>query len=275
MSKTGAGLVAGTSIFGLSAMLLARRRFADRLNALDEKLAEVQTGCDARGDLPEGVSALANRLGSGRGNQAAYVDLRQAGTMWFKRGGAPIKFTARQRVGTSNSGFVWRAAIGPLGLMTVVDSFVAGTGMLEARVFGLVRVAHQDGTIALNQGEALRYLAEIPWNPDIILFDRALEWSGLGPRSIKVATGIGESRAEITFGLDDAGFIGTVSAESRSFSADKRYPWHGRFWDYQDRGGRRIPTHGEVAWVIDGADFIYWRGEIEDWLTRSVRPRGA
>lgn len=276
MTRTAAIWTAGVGIAGALgvAALKGHRRFGEQLDALDRKLADAQTGAGARSDLPTEVIDLAARMGTNVTNPAAYVDLRQRGTMWFKPGGMPLAFMARQRIGTSNTGFVWRAAIGPLGSMTVVDSFVAGQGMLEARLFGVLRVARQEGTAALNQGEALRYLAEIPWNPDIILFDHSLEWTVIGPRSIRVASGAGESRAEITLGLDVAGLIETVSAASRTFATDKRYPWHGRFWDYQNTDGRCIPMQGEVAWVIDGIDFVYWRGKLESWHAKGDETSG-
>ena len=249
----------------MTAALLARRRFYQTLDALDDQLAEAQTNVSPRSDLPGAVTRLAIRMGANRISPAQFVDVRQTGTMWFKPGGAPQHFTARQRIGTSSTGFVWRAVIGSLGAIRVVDSFVAGRGVLEVRLFGAIRMAREDGTTALNQGEALRYLAELPWNPDAILFDHALDWTVVGERTIKVATGGGEARAEITFGLDEAGLIETAGAASRTFGAGKRYPWHGRFWDYQDISGRRIPMQGEVAWVIDEKDFIYWRGKLERW----------
>lgn len=246
--------------------LLAHRRFTERLDALDQQLADAQVATKARTDLPPEVTALAKRLGASTKHPSRYVDLRQSGTMWFKPGASPQYFTARQRIGTSNSGFVWRAKIGPFGMTRVVDSLVSGRGFLEARLFGVVRVAKIDGTAALTQGEALRYLAELPLNPDGILFDHALEWTVCDPRTINVATGKGASRAEIVFGLDEAKLIATGSAASRAYGeTDKHYPWHGRFWGYQDVSGRQIPMQAEVAWVIDGKDFIYWRGKMESW----------
>ncbi len=95
--------------------------------------------------------------------------------MWFRPGGLPQAFTAWQKIGTSVSGFVWRADIGPFGSTKVVDSLIAGRGYLEARIFGTLRVARIEGTAAINEGEVLRYLAELPLNPDAILFDHSRE----------------------------------------------------------------------------------------------------
>lgn len=252
---------------------IAHKRFIERLDALDQQLADAQVAAKARTDLPPEVSTLAKRLGASLKHPARYVDLSQSGTMWFKPGASPQHFTARQRIGTSSSGFVWRAKIGPFGMTRVVDALVNERGFLEARLFGILRVAKIDGTAALTQGEALRYLAELPLNPDAILFDHALEWTVCDPRTITVATGTGASRAEITLGLDKDGLILTASAVSRAYGeTDKHYPWHGRFCDYQEVNGRQIPMQAEVAWVIDGKDFIYWRGKMECWTPINFQP---
>ena len=112
----------------------------------------------------------------------------------------------------------------------------------------------------------LRYLAELPVNPDAILFNHALEWVVAGPHTIKVAAGLAEDRAEIAFGLDDDGTIVTASAQSRTYdTTGKRYPWHGRFWNYRRASGRLLPMQAEVGWMIDGEEFVYWRGTMESW----------
>lgn len=42
-------------------------------------------------------------------------------------------------------------------------------------------------------------------------------------------------------------------------------PWFVRGTDYRSIGGRRIPTVGEAGWILDGAEFIYFRTRIESW----------
>lgn len=250
--------------------ILARKRFATRLDALERHLEAVQMLSTARTDLPPQLVALAARLGARSNHPTQTVDLRQTGTMWFKPGGTPLAFTARQIIGTVASGFVWRADIGPLGAIKVVDSLVAGRGYLEARLFGVLRVAQIDDTAAINEGEALRYLAELPLNPDAILFNHALDWLLDHPDRIKVAVGKGASRAEVAFDLDEAGLISAAHAKSRAFdSSGKRYPWHGRFWDYQERSGRLVPMQAEVAWDIEGKAFTYWRGTMTRWAAKA------
>jgi hypothetical protein len=39
-------------------------------------------------------------------------------------------------------------------------------------------------------------------------------------------------------------------------------PWHGRFWDHDERGSRRLPLDGEVAWILSEGPNPHWRGHI-------------
>jgi hypothetical protein len=39
-------------------------------------------------------------------------------------------------------------------------------------------------------------------------------------------------------------------------------PWHGRYWNYAERGGIQVPLEGEVAWLLPEGARPYWRGRI-------------
>jgi hypothetical protein len=39
-------------------------------------------------------------------------------------------------------------------------------------------------------------------------------------------------------------------------------PWEGRWLEYAERGGVRVPVRGEVAWILAEGRVPYWRGEI-------------
>lgn len=271
-----AGVIGGAVFF-------FRLRFLAQLDRLDQEIEKRDIAAGARSDLPPEVVALAARIGARPDGGASFAVFEQSGQMWQTPGGKPIDFTARQSVRIDAPGFVWRAATGRPFWILVVDYFLAGTGGLEVRLLGAFRVARMAGGAAMNQGEALRYLAELPWNPDAILANRSLEWTVLNTKTIKVATGLGAERGEVTFDLDDKGLVTRASAPSRLY-VDKKgnkstRPWQGRFWDYQRLEGRLIPGQGEVAWVLDSGEFVYWRGRILNWrspvsTSRSER-RGA
>ena len=50
----------------------------------------------------------------------------------------------------------------------MIDAFVQGAGRLTVQLYGLITVANAAGA-GIDRGEALRYLAELPWAPDAIL----------------------------------------------------------------------------------------------------------
>ncbi len=41
-------------------------------------------------------------------------------------------------------------------------------------------------------------------------------------------------------------------------------PWQGRFWNYGERSGMRMPIDGEVAWLRPAGAKPYWRGHITE-----------
>jgi hypothetical protein len=252
-------------------MLWLRSRFNAKLNALEKRLAEPPTLKSARVDLPPEVAALANTSGAQSEKPASCVQITQTGQMWMSPDAKPVKFTAQQTIATTPSGFIWRAIINPLRLIMVADYFVDGQGGLDVRLLGAVPLANEIGTVEANLGEILRYLAELPWNPDAILYNTELDWAVLDAQTIKVAFRAVGPRAEIIFKLNSDGLIETALAESRPYTNGKQKldrPWHGRFWDYQRIDGRLMPLQGEVAWVLDGQDCIYWRGKVTSWTAR-------
>lgn len=114
----------------------------------------------------------------------------------------------------------------------------------------------------------MRYLAELMWNPDAILANRALEWHVVDARRIAVSKGAGGRRSEVCFLLDERGDISGVEAKDRPRLVGREIVptrWFGRPQEWSLLEGRRIPTTVEVGWIIEGTEFIYWRGEITSW----------
>ena len=278
---TRAGLAAGAALLSGAALVgavVARRRFDSHLERLSAVLRGARTTPQNRSDLPAEVRALAERLGVPTDSAASFAEFTQTGQMWAKPGGAPINFRAHQTVRVDSPGFVWRAVTQLPSPMVIADYFTGGVGGLEVRIAGAVPIAHTVANVGINRGELLRYLAEIPLNPDAILANHALEWSVIDARTIMVASGAGAGRGEITFELGEDGLIATASAATRDYASKDGpvpLPWHGRFWNYRRSGGRLIPEDAEVAYTLDTGDFIYWRGRSFDWHQPAVPKPGA
>ena len=254
---------------------LVRRRFSAHLDNLESELRRPEPAQGPRTDLPPEVAALAARLGARSDGQAGFVHFEQSGQMWLTPGAKPVPFTAGQTARVAAPGFLWRARV---GATVVADYLTSGTSGLEAKLYGFWSVARMVGGAEARRGESLRYLSELAWNPDAILVNRALEWTVLGPRILKVATGQGEERSEITFDLDSSGLISSASARARPYLDKGRTssrPWRGRFWDYQSMGGRLLPVRGEVAWMLDAGEFLYWQGQLLSWSSSGATVDGS
>jgi hypothetical protein len=270
-------LLGGLLIVGLGGgvVLVKRQSFNSHLDRLEAEIRNIGATQGPRTDLPTEVLALAHRLGTRADAAVGFAVFEQSGQMWKAPGGKPMDFAARQTVSLSTPGFVWRAAMGPGRAVLVADYFVEGTGGLEVMLMGVFPLARMVGGADMNQGEALRYLAELPWFPDAVLTNRSLDWTVINSKTIKVATGVDDaSRAQVTFELNDDGIVERVSAPSRLYAENGRMrplPWHCRLWNYQTLGGRLIPRQGEAAWVLDGVEFVYWRGRITNWSGRASK----
>jgi hypothetical protein len=80
-------------------------------------------------------------------------------------------FTSRQWTVVDRPGFLWDARIRMLpGVRVHVhDGYISGRGILEARVLGLIPVAAQEASPELAEEELMRFLAESPWYPSVLL----------------------------------------------------------------------------------------------------------
>lgn len=178
-------------------------------------------------------------------------------------------FTSEQVVVTRPRGFIWDARIrmAPGLKVSVVDAYVAGQGVLEAKLFGLITVMKQPESPELDQGELLRFFAEAAWYPTVLQPGQGVDWQAVdASRAIATLTDRGTT-VSVTVTFNQAGLIEFVRAEERYREvggAQVATPWEGRFWDYEERDGMLIPMAGEVAWLLPEGPKPYWRGRVTD-----------
>jgi hypothetical protein len=191
--------------------------------------------------------------------------IRQEGEMWLKPGARGMRFTATQFFAVERVAFSWQARFPLLGslALSVVDEYADGDGRLEVRLFGLP-LQRQRGpeTVA---GEALRYLAELPFVPPAIEHNRELEWRELDQRSAEVAARVRDERLVVKVEVDADGDIVQTSSQMRRRKVDGEWvttPWGGRFGNYKTLGGMRVPTSGEAYWELPDGRYVYWRGNV-------------
>ena len=222
----GFGLLAALLVIAATAHDRAERAFRRSIEERTRRLREgtPRERIDPASPVAPIVAAFAERSVPG-GPVPRAVELDQRAEMRMKPGGPWIPIRATQTIAIREPGFVWVAEgrMGPRPV-TVVDAYVGGEGLLEARLLGSIRVARS------------RSRPRAPVVPAAVRlrFDEA-----------------GDLRA---IEADERGRMEGGRPVPR--------PWRGSFDDDGSIGGYRIPTRGEVSWALDDGLFPYWRGTV-------------
>jgi hypothetical protein len=193
------------------------------------------------------------------------VRLTQSGEMVRRPGDRRLEFSAVQEYAVDRVEFEWRAAFGPNRLvrLSVVEGYLEGVGWLTARVWGLIPVVRAAGP-EVDRGEAMRYLAELPWVPHAIESNPELSWRALEDGSVEVSTLVDGRAVSVRLSLDETGLIRSATGIRPRLAGKTTIetPFVGRFGDYVELGGIRIPGNAEVSWELPEGPFTYWRGEV-------------
>ena len=120
---------------------------------------------------------------------------------------------------------------------------VAGEAGLEGRLFGALPIMRMTDSDTIFRGEAMRYLAELIWNPDAILLNRRLHWRVVDERTLPVVTGNDPRRCEVRLILDEAGDPIGMAADDRPRQGRPKVadcPWFGRGGDITKRSAADV-----------------------------------
>jgi hypothetical protein len=214
--------------------------------------------------LPAPIADFARRNAAGAEPTVRQIRVEQRGEMWPRPGGRPLAFTATQLIAVDRVAFSWRAraaVAGPLSI-AVVDEYADGTGALTVRLLGLpVQRARGPETGA---GEALRYLAELPFAPPAIARNAELDWRE-ADRGVEVATFVAGERLAVLLEFDAAGDVVRASSAMRKRRVAGAWlaaPWGGEFRDYAALGDLRVPKAAQAYWDLPEGRYVYWRTEI-------------
>lgn len=197
------------------------------------------------------------------------VSIEHTGTFNMSETGEQWKpFSSTQRVVIQRPGFVWDARIRMAPGMTVHvhDAYVAGEGVLTAKLFGLLTVMKQPSTPELAQGELMRFFAEAAWYPTALLPSQGVAWEAIDDARASATLTDGTTTVKLVFQFDAQGLISSVRSDGRYREVDGvqvSTPWQGRCGDYEMRDGMLVPLEGEVAWLLADGAKPYWRGRIQ------------
>jgi len=197
---------------------------------------------------------------------AATIEL--AGTFNMSTTGEQWRpFTSRQSVVTRRPGFLWDAQVSLLPGITVrvVDSYIAGKGLLHAAILGLFTMADVSGGGEIARGEFMRYFAEAPWYPTALLPSQGVRWEAVDDRCANATIVDGPLKLTLLFRFNDAGLISSFRADARGATVGKEVvmlPWEGSWSNYQKRDEMTVPLTGEVAWMRPDGRKPYFRGTV-------------
>lgn len=176
-------------------------------------------------------------------------------------------FSSKQRVVTRRPGFVWdaRVMVLPGVPVNVHDAYVAGEGILHPALLGLITLIDLRGGGDVAHGELMRFFGEAAWYPTALLPSQGVRWEAVDDHSARATLVDSPVSLTLLFRFNDDGLIDTARAEARGRTVGKVVvptPWEGRFTNYVQRNGMRVPLTGEVAWLTPEARLPYWRGTI-------------
>lgn len=263
-------------IWGLIALVLGAGTLAlvVKLNtdAFAARVAALRVDLKAAAVLPSGgppelpamVRDYALRAGGTVGGPALFV-AQQKAQLFTSASQPAIAHSAEQWTLTRRPGIVWSAAGTMYGVpVVVVDAFVAGRGVFEAKLAATLKVAGGEGP-DYDRGELLRWLSELPIYPDAILNATELVWQQIDATTVSVTAPSGSGPATLRFGFDEGGDIVSMVADDRPMDrGGVAVPtvWRGLYAQYRQFGPYRIPSWGEVGWELPDGLFTYWKGEL-------------
>jgi len=275
MLAAGVAAYVALAAYGASRWSAGTRALHERLDAAGQAIAPARY--EAAREL-DGLPAPVQRyfrevLQDGRPIVAA-LDIEHRGTFNLAAEGSDQwkPFTSTQRVVTRRPGFVWngRISAAPGLAVHVHDAYVAGEGILRPAVLGLYTLVDLRGTNpepgGVAQGEFLRYFAEAAWYPTALLPSQGARWTAVDDNTATATLRDGTVTATLLFRFDArTGLVESVRAEARGRTVGDAIvmtPWEGRWSNYVEHDGMRVPMSGEVAWLNPQGRRPYWRGDV-------------
>jgi hypothetical protein len=186
------------------------------------------------------------------------------------------RFTAAHDIVPMPAGFLWdaRISMGPGITVRVRDSFVNGAGSMFGSVHGMFRVMSMENTPDMAAASLQRYLAEAVWAPTALLPVYGVQWTALDSTSARASLTTASTTAALDFHFDPAtGLVSKVFSEARGRAVGGSIvptPWQGRWTEWSMRNGMKVPSAGEVEWILPEGPQPYWRGRLSSYAVLAV-----
>jgi hypothetical protein len=191
--------------------------------------------------------------------------LVHGGTFTMRPTAKPSPIRGVQHFTADPPGFVWsgHVALGPGLWVDVRDLSLDGLGGMRVLLDDTVRVVDARGP-EIDQGSALRLLAELAWYPTAFFDTRFVRWDPVDATHAKVSLRIGKQDVSgvVEFGPD--GLPARFVAQ-RFYAKGGLEPWLGEYRDYRRVSGLLVPFDVSVSWQLATGTYTY-----AHWLVESV-----
>jgi hypothetical protein len=261
-------LIAAALLYASSQWDSGTVRLRARLEAARAPIAPPRYDPSQLDSLPAPVSRYLGRVLRPGQPMIAGVHLRHTGTFNLSDSSQRwVPFSSDQRVITRRPGFDWdaRIAVMPGIAVRVHDAYIGGEGLLHAALLAMFPLVIQRGTPQVAEGELMRFLAESPWYPTVLLPGQGVRWEPRDDRTAVATLVDGRVSASLLFRFAANGLLESVRSEKRGrlvAGVTVPTPWIGRWSDWMWLNGVRVPTRGEVAWLLPSGPLPYWRGGV-------------
>ena len=189
----------------------------------------------------------------------------QRGEMCSAPGAKWVPFTAEEEIDTRRSRFCWVARYkgGKLGTISVTDAYEEGHGRLVVKLGGVIPVKKMTGP-DLDRGELQRYLSSIVLCPPAVLNHGSLEWTPVGPLTLRVRDREDPTGATVDLDFaEDGRPLGCRADRPRAVgNATVPTPWFATCGEFRELEGIRFASRLEVSWQLPEGPYAYFRGEI-------------
>jgi len=140
-----------------------------------------------------------------------------------------------------------------------------GEGSMRVLLDSTVPIADARGP-ELDQGSALRLLAEMVWYPTALFDARYVTWSAVDAAHAVATLRFGKREVSGTFEFGTDGLPVGMTAE-RSMQKLGLRPWGGTYRDWRSVSGMRVPFEATVTWQLESGPFTYahWLVEAMDY----------
>jgi len=189
--------------------------------------------------------------------------LHHGGTFQLSAKGKPLPIDGTQLFTADPPGFVWtgRIHMAPGLWVDARDMAVDGSGSMRVLFDDTVRIADMRGP-QLDQGSALRLLAEMVWYPTALFDARYVAWAPIDASHARAT--LHSPTGDVT-GLFEFGADGLPTRMSAARYDDKGalHPWGGTYADWRTVSGMRVPFAAEVSWELPAGRFTYARWRVD------------